>query len=683
MESAALNATLKMEDLAPVMLENPEKKWIEHCKTAVRRFLKNVVIIDNEPVVNAKDKNHTSVNSLTNDISANTTDKVTTDDHLLLESPEDGLKEKSKLIGSNHAKDESNRAEVSSNNYEVGESKNLVIEQVPEEETHFLDVRTVSDAFAEAGLACAFVLPELDNDDLAKVTQRSLAAASTSDIVVLDWYLQGKSSVLTQQILRKIAEADSSANGRLRLICIYTGQSDVESVLYEAAAALKEGGIETTLSAKIPNCMTSQSCLLMVLNKHKTQARVLPETIVDAFVALSDGLVPSFALAAVGAIRNNIHHMLTRFDANLDPAYIGNRLITDPPEDVAELMRDLLISECDNSLAFDSVTEDFLSATAIRKWIAARHKAPFTPLAEKGVDKEIDATPILEQVLQNISADRKTSAASYNTEIGIIQETEKHIRGLIKAIKVKREDTRIRVTKLDHVSLELVENLLTHGINEKGANPPPGNSAKFEIAEKNRKFICGYLAGSMENSKSAQDKFSRLVGLRKEAFGLHKRTWDDVNTPSLTTGSVLRLKEVIDGKELNRYLLCLTPACDTLRLDEQRAFSFIEAFESGSSHNLVIKDEKNATVYLTFDTKLPQISTFIFMPNNNRRRVTSKSMLGDKEYTFEFTDTSNLSFTWMGELRYNRVVSEIGKITGNWMRIGVVDSEYLRIMSKA
>lgn len=154
--------------------------------------------------------------------------------------------------------------------------------------------------------------------------------------------------------------------------------------------------------------------------------------------------------------------------------------------------------------------------------------------------------------------------------------------------------------------------------------------------------------------------------------------------PFSTTGTILKLQpESQDGlSSTTRYFVCLTPACDALRLKKERAFSFVEAFKSKESYNIVVKGENSEDLYLKFDTKLPEIYTFKFRPSTSTRRATSVAIKTAGKTIFQFSTIDNENFVWLGELRYSRVISEIGKITGTWMRIGVIDSEYLRIMSK-
>src|SRR5690606_26976487 len=92
----------------------------------------------------------------------------------------------------------------------------------------------------------------------------------------------------------------------------------------------------------------------------------------------------------------------TRFHTSLDSAYVSNRLITNPPGDVTELMRELLVAECDNAIGLDRVADEFLENDSITKWLKYKNKLfnPVTYKTRKG--EEIEVTfELLNAMLKN------------------------------------------------------------------------------------------------------------------------------------------------------------------------------------------------------------------------------------------------------------------------------------------
>lgn len=564
-----MHAELLDRTVAPA---TPQQEWLAHCLTSAKKFLKNAVVIDNEPFIK------TPVTAERLDYS--------------LQAPDDGMGMGVEITA---------LPEASSSADQIAEFHN----------PHKLDVRKVSDAFAEIGLACAFVLPDDEGFDEEGVVRRVLNSALISDIVVIDWYLYDNSPSLTKRILKEIAENDVAENGRLRFICVYTGQPLINEVGADVRDSLGRGGVYVEQVEEGLYFSKSHSCLVTVLNKQAVLPADLPSQLVSSFAKFADGLMPSFALAAVGAIRKNIHHMVTRFGADLDSAYVANRLITNPPEDVAEMMRELLVAECDNALGLESIADHFLDRVAVEKWI-------------------------------NNNEDR-FSPQSY--------------------------------TAKKQVDRTLVSLLLRNGIDDKGTKDDKGEPVSFPVEFRNRVSIA--LAGDEARSRQAEFDFSRLVVFKREAFGDTKLSGAEGWLPSLTTGTLLQSQE----GESKRYFVCLTPACDTLRLLKETPFVFLEAAVDNNYYSVVFKDDAGECQGLYFREKHPTLITFSFVPNEGAQRVRGEPHKpdGGKPF-FTFSNVSGSHrFTWLGEIRYTRAASEMAKLAGNWMRIGISDSEHLRL----
>lgn len=551
----------------------PRQEWLKHCSSAVTKFLKNAVVIDNEPFVKTK------ASSVNLDYS--------------VQAPDEGM---GSLIGLNISPE---------TNSGVGNFSGS-------DNPHKLDVRKVSDAFAEVGLACAFVLPDDEAFEEEGTVRRVLNAALISDIVVIDWYLYDDSPNLTKRILREIAESDVSENGRLRFICVYTGQPLVYEVGVDVRESLGRGGVYVEEAGEGLFFSKEHNCLVTIINKKSIPPEDLPSALIEHFAKFADGLMPSFALAAVGAIRKNIHHMVTRFGESLDSAYVANRLITNPPEDVAEMMRELLVAECDSALGLESVADHYLDRGAVEKWIN-NNEGNFVPQSYTS-KKQVDKT--------------------------------------------------------------LIALLLKNGIDDKGARTDAGEPVGFPTDFRNKVSIA--LAGDEERSKEAEFGFSRLVVFKREAFGDTKLSGTEGWLPSLTTGTLLRLQE----GEAKRYFICLTPACDTLRLLKETPFVFLEAVVDDNCYSVVLKEENGERRGLYFREKHPTLMTYSFLPNENSQRVRGEQHKPDGGRPFfTFSNVGGAHrFTWLGEIRYARAASEMAKLAGNWMRIGINDSEYLRLI---
>lgn len=549
---------------------SPQQAWQQHVTGAVRKFLKTAVVIDNQPSIDAQ--------LLANVAPAEATGMG--DDAGILVTPA-------------HA--------------------------APIESANDLNIRNVTDAFISKGIACALVLPDDRVDDDAAKIKRSLDAAKVSDLVVIDWYLKDKDSSLTLRILEKIASSDFEEKGRLRLVCIYTSEQLTTNIFEDVTRKFSDAGITFTSVCNESYCAIAKTTLVLLANKDQVPVRDLPHLLINQFTKLADGLIPSFALAAVGAIRKNTHHMLTRFHTSLDSAYVSNRLITNPPGDVTELMRELLVAECDNAIGLDRVADEFLENDTITKWLNYNNKLfnPVTYKTRKGEDIE--------------------------------------------------------------VTFELLNAMLKNGVGDNEFKIKKGQSISFP--EEGRNSVSITLAGSPDASRNSENEFSRLVAFRREANGTTTRLMNPKWRPSITTGTVLKYS--INGE--TKYLMCFTPACDTLRIESKdRPFVFIEGSISEKPYNLVLSSSDNQNIGIYFDKKHPVVRTFCFAPDRKLKRVLATKVDQGDNLLFKFssTDQNSVEFEWVGEIRYNRAVSEMATLANIWMRIGIVDSEYLRLSAK-
>lgn len=592
------NRTSENVDNAEVVshAQSPADAWKGHRRAAVLEFLKNVVVIDNEPTV----------------------------DHGASQAVE--LEEPPKAVSLKAGEEEESK-------YKKVKRPDHT-DDLPEE-SHPLDVRMVSDAFAEHGIACAFVLPadnDVDEGAEDRIKSRTLKAARFADLVVIDWHLRGSTPNLTLEILTEIAKEDVAERGRMRLICIYTGQ-DVDGggagrgILQGAMDALAAGGIIVNPVSGEARVAKSVDCLLVVMSKNDHKPNYLPIALVDVFTHLADGLLPSFALAAVGAIRKNVHHMMTRFSGALDAAYVANRMISDPPGDVAELIRELFVAECDNALGLESVADRFLNIEGILTWM------------------DVQGVPSQERSY------KYTKRETGKEEVVTINMDRAFLDALIK-FGVSDGDMYL----------------------DNGGNRQP-------FKEDRRQLVSKALSTNDAFAKKAEEDFARLVILRREAFGSTKLSDRSSWRPSLTTGTLVK---VVGEPYLgSSYFICLTPACDTLRLDGKERFVFMGNVSTDKKVNLVVAEEGGKNTNLFFPHDRPNLATFEFSPDNTTKRVLAAQEGDGQNVKYHFTAaTGAAKFQWLGEVRYARATGDVAKVVGNWMRIGVNDSEFLRLAAK-
>ncbi|MCK9390831.1 MAG: response regulator receiver domain [Syntrophales bacterium] len=578
--------------------------WREHCRNAVRKFVMHAVVIDNQPVLERVEEIKFFAGESATIVDEGMGDNLPELTAEVSEETGDGAKSSTE-----EAESEDEAIAEERKRDKAGAGEGIIL-------AHNLNVRELSDAFAEEEIACAFVFPEDKDTDEEKIFRRVMLASMPADIVVIDWYLRDTNPNLTKRILKTIAEKDHAEKGRLRLICVYTGQTNTDVVTRDAVAELTAGGLISNKIDEKGGLASGKHHCLLVLNKQDVHGAALPTRILEAFTALSDGILPSFALAAVAAIRRNVHHIITRFSCDLDAAFVTNRLITDPPSDVSELIRELFVSECDAALGLDKVADNYLERDSIALWL------------------DVKGQPKGQFAYNSYSIDR----AFIN---GLLQDGIKE--GKIKVGDVEKkfpEDKRV---------------LLSHAL----------HGTEFE-------------------AKTGECKFSRHIALKREAFGMSKLHSDEGWVPSLTLGTILRRTETEDGKTTKRYFYCLTPACDTLRLnDEERMFLMIEIDVSQGKTNLIIAEEGGIHTALHIVPHPRKVRTFKFRGDGKTGRVLARSPVeGEADMPIYYFDSTPEQFVWLGEVRRNRANRDMADLNREWLRFGIHDSELLRIAGK-
>ena len=99
----------------------------------------------------------------------------------------------------------------------------------------------------------------------------------------------------------------------------------------------------------------------------------LPDALIGDFAAMVEGLLPNIALMSLAAIRENVHKVLDRFDAELDPALLTHRACLPVPDDSQQHMVSQLASELhsimDDAVATVKPEEMPAGMGAIKEWL--------------------------------------------------------------------------------------------------------------------------------------------------------------------------------------------------------------------------------------------------------------------------------------------------------------------------
>lgn len=312
-------------------------KFHQRCKETAKRFLRTVVVVDDEAY----------------------SESVRPPGPL--EKPNRRTLSKSSPIAAKSTTSAS--SETEGNTGKVG----------PNDRARSLGTRILVESFSRQGLICAVVEPRSDADP-SDIVDLSVKRA---DIVILDWQLNDDNGQRTLAILENILKED--AGKRLRLIAIYTGEqriSEIGQIILEkcAESEWKFEGDERNVE------LSHRHCRIVIYSKSKLPIESglsgrspsesdLPDALIGDFAAMAEGLLPNIALMSLAAIRENVHKVLDRFDAELDPALLTHRACLPVPDDSQQHMVSQLASEL-HAIMDDAVTTgEPAGMAAIKEWL--------------------------------------------------------------------------------------------------------------------------------------------------------------------------------------------------------------------------------------------------------------------------------------------------------------------------
>ena len=206
----------------------------------------------------------------------------------------------------------------------------------------------ITEAFSKVGLICGVVKQPQDGRVAVEAVQRA-------DLVVIDWQLHHDDGKRALELLKEILKGDQGQ--RLRLIAVYTGESAISEIGKRIGHELSQSGQNfesrgngefVTLSCghcRIEIYAKSKTPLSPELSDRSVSEEALPGRMIDDFAGMTEGLLPSIALVALTAIRENTHQVLSTFEGKLDAAFLTHRACLPVPDDSEQHVVAQLASE--------------------------------------------------------------------------------------------------------------------------------------------------------------------------------------------------------------------------------------------------------------------------------------------------------------------------------------------------
>jgi hypothetical protein len=490
---------------------------------------------------------------------------------------------------------------------------------------HHLSVLPVTNAFASRRITCGFYFPANDDD---QVVPTALAAARHVDATIVDWQLRPNDTAPAKDLITELLKDDMSAGGRLRLIVVYTGERGIDAECGKLAGHLAAAGIEGLSLADEGRALAGKNSLITFANKPQALEAALPELagpgarpipwdelpkfVLEQFASLAKGLLQSFALKAIAAVRDDTHHLLSVFNSQLDGAYLAQRAGVESPSNAEEMMTSLLTSEFACSILDRGISADVLGEHG------AVHALKVRPDPSTIKVKKYDPEPLYQDIV-HIPAN---GGRSIKADVGTL--------------------TRLLKVGLDTNVIEL------RGDERKSLD---------------RQFF--------PDDTVAQQSLSRFARMTSYSREIENERRVSSKALHLTGGVIVRFAD--RGRET--LLLCVQPGCDAVRLTGETAFPFCPLIPSTTTFDLILHvDGKDR--YFKIDRTPRSLIMLKFSPNKARKIVVpapKRKKVGfisssDKkfwEFLAELRPPENQHFTTLLVGKFNRVA-----LNGSeWLRL--------------
>ncbi len=204
--------------------------------------------------------------------------------------------------------------------------------------------------------------------------------------------------------------------------------------------------------------------------------------------------------------------------------------------------------------------------------------------------------------------------------------------------------------------IEEVTKMLEQGI-ENMENPP--------LSRKNFNILSHGFSGGAENSRELDLRLASMMCFRQVL---------DPQQRNLTMGAVIHSLEEENGK----FLLCVTPKCDSVRLMEKTSFLFLPLSDpKQNTKQIVVPVGENKYRRMSIAMNPSNWCMIDFEPDSKKKCVLA-SLLDQPRDAFIFTDEGNQKYRWIGELKPELSQSIAQKIAERMSRVPLNQSEWLR-----
>jgi len=488
---------------------------------------------------------------------------------------------------------------------------------------HRLNAKILTDAFADKGIACTVIRPK-DNKE-PELKTRVLKLAEKSDIIIFDWILPGDNTPGGEisEFISEITKNSVEENNKLRLITVYTGNSDLDIVLNAISSKL-EGDNLTPKKDDEKLTITVGAVHISVFAKkyaaipeggrfydRKISEEIIPSRLVNDFAEITSGLVSNVALHSFSVIRNNTHSILAKFRPELDAPFLTHRLMLPHPSDAGELLANLIGAEITALLEGERVGEwadkiivEDHELPFLLRWLQSfQEKCPKWHLKWNQPDSE----PLVVK-LHTLLSDGRTALKGIAEELDVWNDDDLHTKDITARFSLD------------------------------------SNAEELDL-----EFVC----------------LTSLNSFRK-------------GNPWLRFGTLLKFMPETGGPT---YLLCTQPLCNCVRMKGKRFFPFLKLSKSSKSENFdlvfpkreIVKKNESKYLKASINYRVHDSILREFEAGETETVVSAQ----DSE-KFIFTDLEGGKYQWLGELKFAHAQRVANNYANELSRVGLDESEWQR-----
>lgn len=141
----------------------------------------------------------------------------------------------------------------------------------------------------------------------------------------------------------------------------------------------------------------------------------------------------------------------------------------------------------------------------------------------------------------------------------------------------------------------------------------------------------------------------------------------------------LKLGAIVHEMKDDKYFLCIQPICDSVRINEERVFVFVQMIKTDTvttnqaSH--IVVNSEGEPLELYYQAKSFKCFTATFTPDPDSKQVISTNSSKGEPV---FTDISKRKYTWIDQLKPAHAQRAVENFASDLSRVGLTESEWLR-----